>query len=78
MSNKPESHIIDGFSVLEMKQTIQAEIIQRTQGMTYEELRHYLDESLKDQCTDGFAMEPVKTKMIPVAEVMTSTQNSGN
>jgi hypothetical protein len=63
MNNKPESHIIDGFSVLEMKQTIQAEIIRRTQGMTYEELRHYLDESLKDQYTDGFVAEHAKTEV---------------
>lgn len=58
MNNKHETQTIDGFSVLEMKQTIQAEIIRRTQGMTYEELRHYLDESLKDQYPDGFVMEP--------------------
>ena len=62
MNNKFESHIIDGFSVLEMKQTIQTEIIRRTQGMTYEELRHYLDESLKDQYTDGFVAEQAKTE----------------
>jgi hypothetical protein len=55
MNNKfDESQIIDGFSVLEMKQTIQEEIIRRTQGMSYQELRHYLDESLKDKFPDGF------------------------
>ena len=50
-----ESQVIEGFSVLEMKQAIQAEIIRRTQGMTYEELRRYLDESLKENYPDGFA-----------------------
>jgi len=62
MNNKLETQIIDGFSVLEMKQTIQAEIIRRTREMTYKELRHYLDESLKDQYPDGFVMESGVTK----------------
>jgi len=53
-----ESQIIEGFSVLEMKQTIQEEIIRRTQGMSYKELRHYLDESLKEDYPDGFVTEP--------------------
>ena len=59
MKNKlDKSQIIDGFSTLEMKQNIQKEILRRTQGMTYEELRHYLDESLKEEYPEGFVMEP--------------------
>ena len=54
-----ESQVIDGFSVLEMKQTIQEEIIRRTQGMSYQELRHYLDESLKEDYPDGFVTEQI-------------------
>ena len=61
MKNKfDESQIIDGFSTLEMKQNIQAEILRRTQGMTYEELRHYLDESLKEKYPEGFVTKQGK------------------
>ena len=63
MKNKfDESQIIEGFSVLEMKQTIQEEILRRTRGMTYEELRHYLDESLKEDYPDGFVTEQAVAK----------------
>jgi len=57
-----ESQIVEGFSVLEMKRTIQEEILRRTRGMTYEELRHYLDESLKEDYPDGFVTKQVVTK----------------
>ena len=63
MSDKfDELPIIDGFSVLEMKQIAQAKIIRRTQGMSYEELRNYLDEPLKEQYPDGFVTETQNAK----------------
>lgn len=37
---KPE--IIDGFSVLKMKQEIQERILRETEGMTDEEVREYI------------------------------------
>ena len=54
---KNETHAVQGFSAVQMKRELQDQFQRKTDGMTFAELRRFLDETLEPLPQEKLAVE---------------------
>ncbi|MCL2624162.1 MAG: hypothetical protein FWD31_10905 [Planctomycetaceae bacterium] len=58
---KNETHAVQGFSAVQMKRELQDQFQRKTDGMTFAELRRFLDETLEPLPQEKLAEENQNT-----------------